>query len=65
MKAIIEEQIDEVLFNYLATEPARVLGFLDGLVAAGYMDGVRRDELIKSNPMLHRYLYGEFRGVAK
>lgn len=61
MDKIIEDTIDETFINYLATEPGRVLGFLDGLVTAKYMNGVRRDELIEAHSLLHKYVYGNSR----
>ena len=57
MKPIIEEEIKEILMC-ADIEPARVVGFLDGLVAASAITGEQRDALIEANPNLSKYLYG-------
>ena len=58
MKPIIEEEIKDIFFRFLQEEPARCVGFLDGLVAAGEINGEQRDRLIELNPELSKYLYG-------
>jgi hypothetical protein len=58
MKPIIEEEIKDNFFHYLQKEPARCVGFLDGLVAAGEINGEQRDSLIEANRELSEYLYG-------
>jgi hypothetical protein len=58
MKPTIEEEIKDIFFRFLQEEPARCVGFLDGLVAAGAINGEQRDELIEANPELSKYLYG-------
>ena len=58
MKPIIEEEIKDNFSRFLQDEPARCIGFLDGLVAAGEINGEQRDTLIEANPELSKYLYG-------
>jgi hypothetical protein len=58
MRPIIEEEIKDTFFRFLETEPARCIGFLDGLQAAGEITGGQRDELIEANHTLREYVYG-------
>ena len=57
MRPIIEEEIKDTFAIFLETEPARCVGFLDGLLAAGEITGSQRDELIEANHSLREYLY--------
>ena len=54
---IIKEEIKEILMC-ADIDPSRVVGFLDGLVAASAITGEKRDELIEASPLLKKYLYG-------
>lgn len=58
MRPIIEEEIKETFSRFLEAEPARCVGFLDGLLVAGEISGGQRDELIEENHTLRDYLYG-------
>jgi hypothetical protein len=52
MRPIIEEEIKETFARFRENEPARCVGFLDGLQAAGEINGEQRDELIEANHSL-------------